>query len=256
MQSDRPAKTYRRRIRIEKASPGVVFAALEDTAHHVRVTLTFSGDTVTSVTGEAVRLPWATCPGAAAGLTSLAGTELTASLSRLRRLYDPRANCTHFFDLAQLTMAHAASGRERRFYEVVARAEGGRTAASLARDGTILLRWTIEGGSIVEPAQFAGVGLREGFVRWCEQQFDDDGAEAAFVLRRAAGMSGIANMDMDSYAVVAESGIGPGVCFTSQPEHIRVAFRNTGSARDYSAGGEDMLDGFAESLEAMAQSPA
>jgi hypothetical protein len=256
MQPETAAKTYRRRIRIEKASQGVVLGALEDTAHHVRVTLTFSGNTVTSVTGVAVRLPWATCPGAAAGLASLAGTELTTSLPRLRRLYDPRGNCTHFFDLAQLTMAHAASGRERRFYEVLARPEGGRTAASLTRDGETLLLWTIEGGRIVEPEQFAGVGLREGFVRWCEQQFDDDGAEAAFVLRRAAGMSGIANMDMDKYAVVAESGIGPGVCYTSQPENIGVAFRNVGSGRDYSAGGEHMLDGYSESLEAIVRSSA
>lgn len=240
------AKTYRRRIRLESPHPGLVFGALEDTAHHVRVTLHVADNRVRSIAGEAVRLPWTTCPGAAAGLSSLVGTELTTSLPVLRELYDASGHCTHFFDLAQLTLAHAASGRKERSYEAISHPAGSATAASLLRDGQTLLQWTIEDGTITAPDSFAGVGLRQGFVRWCAQHLDDDAAEAAFVLRRAASMSSVANLRLDDYAMVAQSGLSPGVCFTAQPERITIAFRNVGSQRDYSTSPDAMLAGFDE----------
>jgi hypothetical protein len=237
-------KAYRRQIRIATPGPGLVVGALEDAAHHVRVTLEFGDGRVRTATGEAVRLPWATCPGAAAGLAQLHGTTLTTSLAQLRQRYDPTAHCTHFFDLAQLTLAHAARGGTERFYEAVSCVAGDTTAASLTRDGRTVLEWTIQNGRIREPASFSGVGLREGFVRWCEAHLDDETAEAAFVLRRAASMAGVANMRLDDYAVVADSGLPPGVCFTAQPQNVKVAFRHVGSQRDYSQSGEGMLDGF------------
>ena len=203
------AKTYRRRIRLESSPPCIAFGALEDPAHHVRVTVRFDGDTVESVTGEAVRLPWLTCPGAVAGLTSLGGMTLTTSLRRLRNLYDPTSHCTHLFDLAQLTLADAASGRRQRGYEVIIPTGQDVTTASLLRDGHTFLEWTVERGTIVGPDPFSGVGLREGFLGWCEQHLDEDTAEGAFVLRRAVSMAGIANMRMDDYAVVADSGLPP-----------------------------------------------
>jgi hypothetical protein len=249
MPPDGDAKVYRRRIRIETAAPGVVLGALEDSAHHVRVVARFDGPKVTQVRGEDVRLPWATCPGAASGLASLDGTELTTSLRSLRRRFDPRIHCTHFFDLAQLTLAHAAAGHDKRSYQVMVGTAGSTTVASLACDGEPLLEWTIDKGEIVAPEMFKGVGLREGFVRWAEEHLDEDGAEAAFVLRRAASMHVIASMDMDSYAVVAESGLPVGVCFTAQPERRALALRNRGTQRDYSPDGAEMLEGFDEALE-------
>ena len=240
------AKTYRRRIRLESPLPGVFYGALEDTAHHVRVTLSVADNRVRSITGEAVRLPWTTCPGAAAGLASLVGTELTTSLPRLRDLYDSITHCTHFFDLAQLTLAHAARGGRERSYEAISEASGPTTSASLLRDGDCVLEWTIEAGTIMAPESFAGVGLRQGFVRWCAAHLDDDAAEAAFVLRRAASMSSVANLRLDDYRTVAESGLVGGVCFTAQPERIEVAFRNVGSQVDYSAVSDAMLAGFDE----------
>jgi hypothetical protein len=233
----------------------VVVGALEDTAHHVRVTLESAGDRVLSATGEAVRLPWATCPGAAAGLAQLEGTTLTTSLAQLRRRYDPTTQCTHFFDLAQLAMAHAARGGQRRFYEAVSSAEGATTEASLTRDGRKVLDWKTENGRITAPEFFAGVGLREGFVRWCEAHLDDDAAEAAFVLRRAASMAGVANMRLDDYALVGDSGLQPGTCFTAQPQNVIVAFRHVGSQRDYSTTGEGMLHGFDQARREAAVTP-
>jgi hypothetical protein len=237
-------------IRLESPRPGVVLGALEDTAHHIRVTLRFEAGRVGSVTGEAVRLPWTTCPAAADGLASLEGTELTTSLRRLRSLYDASDHCTHFFDLAQLTLSHAASGGTPCLYEAVCAPRGTRTDASLSRDGQRILQWTIENGEIAAPAEFAGVGLRQGFLEWCAQHLDEATAEAAFVLRRAAGISGVAGIRLDDYTSVASSGLSPGVCFTAHPDRIHVAFRNVGSQRDYSEGPEGMLAGFVEAVRA------
>jgi Protein of unknown function (DUF2889) len=228
--------------------PGVVLGALEDTAHHIRVVLKYGGGRVRSVTGEAVRLPWTTCPGAAAGLATLAGNEVTSSLRQLRRSFDATNHCTHFFDLSQLAISHAASGRKERHYEVVCSPTGTATQAILLRDGEQVLAWTIEGGAITDPPSFAGVGLQQGFLEWCSQNLDEDAAEGAFVLRRAAGMSGVASMRLDDYHDVAASGLPPGVCFTAQSERIQVAFRNVGSQRDYSEGAQGMLEGFAEAV--------
>jgi hypothetical protein len=246
VQPEDGSRVYRRQIRVDRPGDGVVVGALEDTAHHVRVTLDFDDNRVRSITGEAVRLPWATCPGAAAGLAQLQGTTLTTSLAQLRSRYDPTAHCTHFFDLAQLTIAHASRGRKERVYEAVCSAVGDTTVASLTSDGQIVLEWTVRAGQIIEPARFAGVGLRQGFVRWCAARLDDDAAEEAFVLRRAASMVGVANMRLDDYALVADSGLLPGVCYTAQPENIKVAFRHVGSQRDYSGSGAGMLNGFEE----------
>ena len=107
-----------------------------------------------------------------------------------------------------------------------------------------MLEWTIENGTIVAPDSFAGVGLRSGFVRWCDEHLDDDTAEAAFVLRRAVSISPVANLRMDDYAVAGESGLSGGVCFTAQPGRIEGALRNVGSQRDYSDSGALMLEGF------------
>jgi hypothetical protein len=238
--------TYRRAIRLRTCAPGVVVGALEDSAHHVRVRLGVSDGVVQWMVGEAVRLPWTTCPGAAAGLQSLVGGEVTASLRQLRRRYDPTGHCTHMFDLAQLTLAHAASGRGERSYEAVVPPGGPPQSATLLRDGEVALEWSVEQGRIVAPEAFAGVPLGKGFLEWCEAHLDDDAGEAAFVLRRAASVSSIANMRMDDYAVVTESGLGRGVCFTAQPVRIDSAARNVGSQRDYSAGSTGMLAGFDE----------
>jgi Protein of unknown function (DUF2889) len=248
VQTDQDDVVYRRRIRIVTPQPGVVFGALEDSPHHVRVTVRFTDGRVQSVTGEAVRLPWTTCPGAVEGLASLAGTELTTSLRTLRNLFDPPSHCTHLFDLAQLTLAHAASGRTERTYDALCVRRGTRTEASLHRDDQPILAWSVENGTIIGPGDFAGVGLTKGFLEWCTQHLDDDAAEAAFVLRRASTISGVAGIRLDDYPVVADSGITPGVCYTAHADRIHVAWRNTGSQRDYRAGADGMLAGFADAV--------
>jgi hypothetical protein len=244
---------YRRRIRLLTPEPGVVIGALEDTAHHVRVTVISDARRVVSVRGEAVRLPWVTCPGAVAGLATLDGTELTTSLRQLRGAYSPAEHCTHLFDLAHLAIAHAARGHRERLYEVVVSDREQPMPAYLFRDGVKTLEWRVALGSIVAPPQFAGVGLAGGFLSWCDANLDEEGAEAAFVLRRASSMAAIAHMDFDAYRAAGEARLQPGVCFTAQPERMAVAFRTTGSQRDYTTTGDGMHLGFDDAAGRVAQ---
>jgi hypothetical protein len=237
---------FRRRIRLAAPAPGVVLGALEDDVHHVRVTLSHDGSRVTDCVGTPVRLPWVTCPASAAGLASVVGSDLTASLPELRGRYDRHLHCTHMFDVVHLAIAHAAARQPDLSYEAVVSDpdEDGVVAASLRRDGHEVLAWRVRGGAILEPAQFAGVELERGFVGWADANLGGWLAHEAFILRRAAWMSPIRHQVLDDHAVVVESGLPPGVCFTAQPERITIAARNVGSQRNYSRNSAGMLEGF------------
>src|SRR5688572_16745517 len=54
-------------------------------------------------TGRAHRFPWTTCAAAVDPLRALEGTPLSTDATAAGAWTDPRANCTHLFDLAGLT---------------------------------------------------------------------------------------------------------------------------------------------------------
>jgi hypothetical protein len=229
---------YRRRIRL--AAEGLrVHGSLVDDFHDLSVRMTHDGVRVLKVEGTAHRLPWATCPGAAERLALLEGMPLTRSLRSIARHTDPRAQCTHFFDLASLAASFAASGRASRLYEVaVPDREGLRTQASLSLDGSPLLSWQLEGARIEDAPPFAGRSLAGGgFLEWVEAALDPDLAEAALVLRRATVISYGRRFDFDHApdARTFQNQAG-GACFTFHPERVSQALRMVGSVRDWTSG--------------------
>ena len=227
---------FRRRIVLEAPAADTVDAALEDDFHRFRVTLRHDGARITAVDGAAERYPWSACPGAVARLDGLAGLPLERAASGLGRHADAHTHCTHLFDLAGLATAHAAARRTRRVYDVVIpdRDEGGFTTAEVARDGTVVLAWDLEWGTILGPDPFTGVGLRGGFLRWAEANLDLETAEAACVLRRAGEISFGRNHDWDTFDVAARVGdFMLGVCHTFQPGVAETAVRMRGSIRDF-----------------------
>ena len=264
---------HRRHLRFAATERAAV-GALEDDVHHLRVVLRHDGARVTAVSGEIVRLPWTTCAGSVAGLDSLVGTAL-ADARDLRDAYDAARHCTHFFELAQLTLAQAARGPGRRDYRctIVLPEPATQTAAETAAetpaatpaetrahppddapalvhavitcDGTVVHEWDLRGDIVVSAGPFEGASLRRGFRdRWLA--LADDPAEAALVLRRAVWMSPIRHMHLDDYDSVAATGVSPGSCFTTQPGRIAVAFRNRGTQQDYDSTPELLLAGFDE----------
>jgi hypothetical protein len=237
---------YRRRIRVVERE-GAAFGALEDDAHHVRATIRHDRAQVTAASGEAVRLPWVTCPGSAAGIASLVGSPLAAVIRSGHDAYRPELHCTHMFDLAQLTVAQAARGTGARQYDIAVELPGddGIMRAAVDRDGERVLVWTIDHGTVTTPGPFEHAELHLGFRRRCHG-LDDDAAEAALVLRRGAWLAPISTMRFDDYDRVGPTGLPLGSCWTAQPERIEVAFRNQGSQRDYAADPDAMLAGFDE----------
>jgi hypothetical protein len=235
---------YRRRIRLATAEPGLVRAELEDDYHHFRCMLTHADGVITGCEGEAVRHPWTTCPGAMELLRTLTGEPLdarnTAILGRVRA----SEHCTHLVDLAGLAIAHAHSGRAAREYELaIPDRVGDRCEPVLVRDGEVLLRWVVDGGTIVEPPPFVGVSVTGGFRGFVERELDVDTAEAAVVLRRGTMISWGRSMQLDDVQVAAELGETMlGSCHTFTVGTAEHAQRKFGSTWDFTDAPDRLLD--------------
>jgi hypothetical protein len=226
---------FRRRIRMVTTEPGAVEAALEDDFHHFVVTLRHDDERVLEVAGRAVRWPWSSCADAVVPLRQLEGMTLSAHCTAVGGSADPRANCTHLFDLAGLAVAHAARGTTRRQYDAeIPRPVEGRSRVRLWRDGMPVLEWHLVNGAVVDAPPYSEVPWNGGFMRWADSTLEPDAAEAAIVLRRACTIGSGRGMDLDVYDQAGDlAPIMSGVCFTMQPERIHVALRIKGSVRDF-----------------------
>ena len=245
--------SYRRRLRMvvtasDTTGGGLVEGGLEDDFHYFTVRVAHDGASVQAVTARAIRWPWTTCPAAADRLHSLEGMELSPNCLAVGDIAEPKQNCTHMFDLAGLCIAHAARGGRvgtTRQYDVEIPHQaqaGGDVVVRCDRDGEPLLTWTLDGRRVAAPTPYAGAPWRRGFFRWAEETLDADAAEAAIVLRRACDIGMGRGMDLDAVERADElERIMSGVCFTMQPEQIRVALRHKETIRDFDADPEAML---------------
>ncbi|MEE9609419.1 MAG: DUF2889 domain-containing protein, partial [Myxococcota bacterium] len=166
---------FRRRFLLRRTAPGRVVADMEDDFHRFRVFLEHDGRAVGGIRAEAIRYPWTQCPGATLPLKALVGMPLSLRSTAVGGHTNPRANCTHLFDLAGLAVSHAAADRERRLYDIAVPDRvggvGGRTRAQLHRDGELILDWRVEGERIAQPPPFEGVVMRGSkFLRWAESE--------------------------------------------------------------------------------------
>lgn len=237
--------SFARRYRFHTIDAGTVVAGLEDDMHRFELVLRHDGAVVRAVEGHGVRTPWSPCDDAATVLDRLIGLPLTRRLSEVARWTQAREQCTHQFDLATLAVGHAASGREERdLLAVVPDWTRPPYEGFLSADGDLLLHWVIGAEVIEAPAPFTGRSPRGGFVAWCEEHLDPDLVEAAFALQRAVWISPARLIDVESCTTVAESGLRPGVCFTSQPGRVEVAFRHRGSLRDFGRDPQSLLAGW------------
>ena len=160
-----PYGSYRRRLRMVVEAPDLVSGGLEDDFHYFIVHVRHDGERVVSCEAESLRWPWDTCPGAAEPLRGLAGMPLSDRCMAVGDWADPRMNCTHMFDLAGLTIAHAAraaagSDEATRQYDVAIPYQaqwGGEKDVTLARNGEPLHTWTLDGRDCVRPPPFSEV---------------------------------------------------------------------------------------------------
>ncbi len=233
---------YHRRIRLSSGA-GFVTGELEDDFHHFRVRLAHDGEKLVQAEGEALRYPWTTCSDATMPLQGLRGLRLAARVTAPSREHDPRAHCTHLFDLASLAFTHAAADRDTRLYEIQIpdRIEN-RTCPTLRRDGVEILSWTIKGRRIIDPPPFAGRSLVKDFVRWADAELDPDLAEAAIVLRRACSISLGRLFPLDKIPNANDLASRTlGACYTFSPGVIEEGKRMLGTTFEFTHTPERLL---------------
>ena len=225
MPDERPP--FRRRLTLRRPAPTTVEAELQDHIHHVVVTIGHRDGRVRSVDGRGVRLPWSLCPGAAAELAELVGSEVGTTPA----VADAGAHCTHLLDAASSAVRFAGSDAPSRRYDLTVTDWDAEVATGTAhRDDGLELVLRSDGLTFVDPPPYRGRSLGAGFTRWATGTLDADRAELALLLRRAIWMRLSLAIDLDRLDVLSQTGIPPSSCYASQPQRIDVAIRNRGSS--------------------------
>ncbi len=222
---------FRRRFRIAPEA-GAVSAAVEDDFHCMTVTLRHDGARIGGVEARTIRAPWTTCPGAEQVLEeTFAGTPLTEAARRGLK----QANCTHLYDLAVLAAAHAGDAQETRYEVLVADPVDGLGVAEIRRDGAPLLRWTLAGMELAEPAELAGRNLMQ--LRDWIDALDPATREAAKILQWACLIAHGRRIPLEHQSDATRM---PPNCYTFQPAMARQALR-VGEIIDFSRGEREPL---------------
>ena len=216
---------YRRRVRLVPGA-GAVLALLEDDIHSMAVRMLHDGTRVTAVEPLLDRMPWTTCPGAAAVLVeTFAGLPLSDVTPRR----DRKANCTHLHDLAVLAASHAHDAAETCFDMAVSDPVEGRRELTLRRNGVMQLDWMEEDGVLRDPPELAGralLALRDAIAALAPEQ-----REAARLLQWAGIVAHGRTIPMARQNDAMQM---PANCYTFQPEHA-VSARRVGTVIDFSA---------------------
>ena len=253
---------FRRSVRIT-GKVGALSADMEDDYHRFGVDLTHDGEKILTVRGRAIRTPWNTCRFAPDALKVLEGLPLRACTSDFIRQSNPRAQCTHMYELAALAGSHALRGQLQADYAATVPVPIGDDPArvTLHRDGELLLDWRVRrpsqalgdphapeklvaGDVIVSPEPFAGRPLRDLLV-WARDALAPDRFDAVYVFRRSIGISAARTMDLDAEGVDIAALLfsrKSGDCFTFQPEKLAVTKRARGSTLDFTSRPDALLE--------------
>jgi hypothetical protein len=234
---------FRRRIRLN-GQAGKVIAELEDGYHGFRSVVYHDGKRITDIQAEALRFPLTTCGGAIAPIKALIGTDLTTSAADINRQVDPRANCTHLYDLSVLAIRHCLRGIADRCYDISVDDEVDQpTLSTVFIDGKPALSWKVRQWSIIEPAILAGKPLYKGFANWANKTFTGDEQEAAFILQKGYFVAQARTFDMDKMAgtSVDDQPSMQGVCYSYSEPVVNRALRRDNISRDFTHTPEQLL---------------
>lgn len=223
----------RRHVRFDVTQDRVT-GELADDYHHFTVTLEHDGDVVRHVEARPIRTPWDICSASSQHLAQrLIGTPLREAAG-----FDVQSShCTHQFDLAIATAAHAfeAVGAHRyRIFVSDPDPDTSRRRALLFREEQPLLDWRMDGTIIQSPQALCGRNLKD--LRGWIDVFPASVQEPAKLLRRAFYISE-GRQVVHSPALFAErTALLTGACYVYQPERIVHARRNDDTVRDFSDG--------------------
>ena len=234
---------YRRTTRVVPGNNAVA-AMMEDDMHCMAVVLRHDGRQVTAIEPNQARAPWTTCPGAEAELVS---TFTGCPLGEVSVWRERLRNCTHLHDLAVLAAAHMQSTAPVRYEMFVSDPDDGRRELEIRRDGVAVWQWSEQDGRFTAPAAIAGqtaFTLRDWIATLPPSE-----REAARLLQTAAVISHGRTMPLSEQSDATR--MAPS-CHTFQPEQAAVAKRIRLPV-DFSSGGRQPLEGFAESVLASLQ---
>jgi hypothetical protein len=134
-------------------------------------------------------------------------------------------------DLAVLAAAHAGDESQLVYDIAVSDPVDGRNSAALRRNGATVLCWTLDGFTIVEPPEAAGIHLMK--LGPLLATLDEAGQEAARVLRWGTMIAHGRSIPLEDQSDATKM---PPNCFTFQPE-VAVLAKRAGVIRDFSLGG-------------------
>lgn len=221
---------YHRRFTV-RPGKGSLEAHMQDHCHHLRVVVDHEAGRILHASAEGLRLPWNTCPLAAAGVGRIAGMEVSAALDPAAWPGGRTANCVHAVDLTMVALAHLDDTEPFRYSITVTPAMAQVRTARLERNGSLVLEWTLDGDTLRTPDSYARRTLRRpDFSAWTGS-LDPADREAATVLRRACHIAPSRDIDLDSMQTAADSISPDSSCYTLQPGIIEQARRVRGSSR-------------------------
>lgn len=228
---------FRRHIRLLN-SAGKVEGWLADDIHSFKVTLHYANGEVTDVEGEAHRHPWLSCDGAISKLRELIGAPILDDSRAYAQYTNPRSQCTHWFDLAGLALAHTGSNEAERLYKItIPDIIDNKTCLYLSCNNTEVLQLNLDGNTITAPAQFSGQDITKGFARWAQENLQGEQLEAALLLYRARFVSlarALYGGAIDGKSGAPGEGRPTGVCYTYSEGIIEHTERATNYHRDFS----------------------
>jgi hypothetical protein len=237
---------YRRRIRLWKQDM-TLHGALEDCNHGFTVAITHDGNKVVDVSGQPMRVPFSSCGGALQPLQRLVGCAVSDSALALLTHAGPRANCTHWLDLAVLAIVHGQRAAAERQYDVEVtdeNATGEPQQLRVIRDGVLVHEWLYQDGVIISDGPLRGLTLFQGFSARAVEVFSDaDELEAALVLQKGNFVAQARRFDLNRMAGQTASADEAmlGACFTYSPERSAQAVRLPGTLRDFTQSPELLL---------------
>jgi hypothetical protein len=231
---------YRRRIRVEP-DHGAVLAMLEDDLHCLGVVLRHDGTIVTAVEPLTPRMPWTTCPGAAAKLVETFEGQALAQVTARR---DKKANCTHLHDMAVLAAAHAADTAPITYDILATDPVGGERRLDICRDGALIHSWIERHGVLAEPPPVAGMAI-PAMRDWINGLSGIE-QEAARLLQWGSLVAHGRTMPLEQQSRATDL---PPNCYTFQPERAVHAVR-VGLRHDFSDGSRVPLAEFGASMRA------
>lgn len=217
----------RRRILIVPEN-GHARGDLEDDFHHFIIEIDHDGETITSVETQAPRPPWTTCPSAGPFLgDKLKGTKLDEASTFDVQL----SHCTHLYDLALVTAAHARDDHPTLFSMFQSDPIDGKCRAEMYRNGVLELAWDLDGQTILPPSAMAGKNLRQ-LKHWVKELTPQQ-QEAALLLRRVVFISGGRYYDYSSIKNAAQVPGQEGACFTFNRERAPFGTPTVGTKWDF-----------------------